>query len=72
MLFQRLPALGLPKSVGRAFPCKALKSFTCAAGGVSCQASRRLGGSFFAVKKSCLRPAHLVSNPTSRKSGKLL
>lgn len=27
MLFQRLPALGLPKSVGRAFPCKALKSF---------------------------------------------
>ena len=27
MLFQRPPALGLPKSVGRAFPCKALKSF---------------------------------------------
>ena len=27
MLFQRPPALELPKSVGRAFPCKALKSF---------------------------------------------
>ena len=27
MPFQRPPALGLPKSLGRAFPCKALKSF---------------------------------------------
>ena len=27
MPFQRPPALGFPKSLGRAFPCKALKSF---------------------------------------------